>query len=51
MNNQEQQALIEYCEDMRYRFVPASLLKTVCSDATHWFYMLPPVGQEEVAGG
>lgn len=38
-------------EDLRYRFVPASLFKTVCSDATHWFYMLPPVGQEEVAGG
>lgn len=38
-------------EDMRYRFVPASLFKTVCSDATHWFYMLPPVGREEVAGG
>ena len=38
-------------EDMRYRFVPASLFKTVCRDATHWFYMLPPVGREEVAGG
>lgn len=38
-------------EDMRYRFVPASLFKTVCKDATHWCYMLPPVGQEEVAGG
>jgi uncharacterized protein YdbL (DUF1318 family) len=38
-------------DDLRYRFVPASLFKTVCSDATHWFYMLPPVGQEEVAGG
>ncbi|NBF24559.1 hypothetical protein [Enterobacter hormaechei] len=38
-------------EDLRYRFVPASLFKTVCSDATHWFYMLPPVGQEEVVGG
>ncbi|ELY2473182.1 hypothetical protein SMB93_003579 [Cronobacter sakazakii] len=38
-------------DDLRYRFVPASLFKTVCSDATHWFYMLPPVGQEEVASG
>lgn len=38
-------------DDLRYRFVPASLFKTVCSDATHWFYMLPPVGQEEVVGG
>ncbi len=38
-------------EDMRYRFVPASLFKTVCRDATHWFYILPPVGREEVAGG
>ncbi|EKY1962324.1 hypothetical protein RA241_003714 [Cronobacter sakazakii] len=37
-------------DDLRYRFVPASLFKTVCSDATHWCYMLPPVGQEEVAG-
>uniref|UniRef100_A0A7M2QNL3 Uncharacterized protein n=1 Tax=feces metagenome TaxID=1861841 RepID=A0A7M2QNL3_9ZZZZ len=38
-------------EDIRYRFVPASLFKTVCSDATHWCYMLPPVGQKEVTGG
>ncbi|EDJ7306030.1 hypothetical protein M8D79_004225 [Salmonella enterica] len=38
-------------DDLRYRFVPASLFKIVCSDATHWFYMLPPLGQEEVAGG
>lgn len=38
-------------DDMRYRFVPASLFKTVCKDATHWRYMVPPVGQEEVAGG
>lgn len=29
-------------EDVRYRFVPASLFKTVCSDATHWHYMTPP---------
>lgn len=29
-------------EDLRYRFVPASLFKAVCSDATHWHYMEPP---------
>lgn len=29
-------------EDMRYRFVPASLFKVVCRDATHWHYMTPP---------
>lgn len=34
-------------EDMRYRFVPASLFKTVCRSATHWYYMEPPVGVED----
>ncbi|MGX5107219.1 DUF3850 domain-containing protein [Enterobacter cloacae] len=29
-------------EDVRFRFVPASLFKSVCRDATHWQYMLPP---------
>ena len=29
-------------EDMRYRFVAASLFKVVCRDATHWHYMTPP---------
>lgn len=29
-------------EDMRYRFVPASLFKAVCSSATHWYYIEPP---------
>lgn len=29
-------------EDIRYRFVPASLFKAVCRDATHWHYMSAP---------
>lgn len=29
-------------EDLRYRFVSASLFKSVCRDATHWHYMMPP---------
>ena len=29
-------------EDIRYRFVPASLFKAVCRDATHWQYMSAP---------
>lgn len=33
-------------EDIRYRFVPASLFKAVCSDATHWHYMEPPADQQ-----
>lgn len=37
-------------EDIRYRFVPASLFKAVCSDATHWHYMEPPVGPQGVKG-
>ncbi|WP_312329657.1 hypothetical protein [Atlantibacter hermannii] len=36
-------------EDMRYRFVPASLFKTVCSSATHWYYMEPPVEPKQEA--
>lgn len=36
-------------EDVRFRFVPASLFKSVCRDATHWKYMLPPAApQQEV---
>ncbi|MDQ2256446.1 hypothetical protein [Enterobacter soli] len=36
-------------EDVRFRFVPASLFKSVCRDATHWQYMLPPAApQQEV---
>lgn len=36
-------------EDMRYRFVPASLFKVVCAEATHWRYMGPPEApQQEV---
>ena len=34
-------------DDMRYRFVPASLFKTVCKDATHWHYMKPPAAPQE----
>lgn len=36
-------------EDMRFRFVPASLFKAACSDATHWKYMHQPatLRQEE----
>ena len=34
-------------EDMRYRFVPASLFRAVCSDATHWYYMGPPAAPQE----
>jgi|GEM_PF-2484622 len=30
-------------DDIRYRLVPASLFKAVCSDATHWHYIEPPV--------
>ena len=37
-------------EDMRYRFVPASLFKAVCRDATYWHYMEPPAAQQEVQG-
>lgn len=29
-------------EGLRYRFVSASLFKSVCRDATHWHYMMPP---------
>ena len=36
-------------EDMRYRFVPASLFKTVCSSATHWYYMEPPAAPKQEA--
>jgi hypothetical protein len=32
--------------DLQYRFVPASLFKAVCSEATHWFYMQPPTTEE-----
>lgn len=35
-------------DDLRYRFVPASLFKTVCKDATHWHYMEPPAAPQEV---
>lgn len=38
-------------EDMRYRFVPASLFRAVCSDATHWYYMEPPAAPQEVPDG
>lgn len=34
-------------EDMRYRFVPASLFRAVCSDATHWYYMESPAAPQE----
>ncbi len=35
-------------EDLRFRFVPASLFKSVCRDATHWQYMpLPAALQQE----
>ena len=34
-------------EDLRFRFVPASLFKSVCRDATHWQYMLPPAEQQQ----
>jgi len=34
-------------EDMRYRFVPASLFKRVCSSATHWYYMEPPAAPKQ----
>ena len=37
-------------EDIRYRFVPASLFKAVCTDATHWHYMEPPAAPQEVKG-
>lgn len=33
-------------EDVRFRFVPASLFKSVCRDATHWQYMLPPAAPQ-----
>lgn len=29
--------------DLRYRLVPASLFKAVCSSATHWYYVNDPV--------
>lgn len=35
-------------EDLRYRFVPASLFKTVCRDASHWHYMTAPAAPKEV---
>lgn len=35
-------------EDLRYRFVPASLFKTVCRDASHWRYMTAPSSPKEV---
>lgn len=34
-------------EDVRFRFVPASLFKSVCRDATHWQYMLPPAAPQQ----
>ncbi|WP_334354354.1 DUF551 domain-containing protein [Enterobacter hormaechei] len=35
-------------EDLRFRFVPASLFKSVCRDATHWQYMpLPAAPHQE----
>lgn len=34
-------------EDLRFRFVPASLFKSVCRDATHWQYMLPPAAPQQ----
>lgn len=33
-------------EDFRFRSVPASLFKSVCRDATHWQYMLPPAAPQ-----
>ena len=36
-------------EDMRYRFVPASLFKAVCTEATHWHYMEPPAAPQQEA--
>ena len=36
--------------DMRYRFVPASLFKAVCSSATHWYYMEPPAAPQKEVG-
>lgn len=35
-------------EDLRYRFVPASLFKTVCRYASHWYYMTAPAAPQEV---
>ncbi|WP_227719624.1 DUF551 domain-containing protein [Yersinia proxima] len=32
--------------DLRYRLVPASLFKAVCSSATHWHYVNDPVEGE-----
>lgn len=29
-------------EDLRYRFVAASLFKPVCREASHWHYMTEP---------
>ncbi|WP_287130711.1 hypothetical protein [Enterobacter sp.] len=34
-------------EDFRFRSVPASLFKSVCRDATHWQYMLPPAAPQQ----
>lgn len=34
-------------EDLRYRFVAASLFKAVCSEATHWYYTTTPGGTVE----
>lgn len=28
--------------DLMFRFVPASLFRQICSEATHWQYMVPP---------
>lgn len=36
-------------EDLRYRFVPAALFKTVCRDATHWQYMTSPAAPQQEA--
>lgn len=32
--------------DLRYRLVPTSLFKAVCSSATHWYYVNDPVDGE-----
>lgn len=34
-------------EDFRFRSVPASLFKSVCRDATHWQYILPPAAPQQ----
>ncbi|WP_145531816.1 hypothetical protein [Yersinia kristensenii] len=35
-----------HAADLRYRLVPASLFKAVCSSATHWYYVNDPVEGE-----